>query len=130
MEPSIKTDSCCAAKGRCTALVVGILGTLLLMVGLVWLMRHYTQTAPLGADRAAERIKNLKEMRAANAEALNNYAWQDQAKGLVRLPVTRAMELTLQEWQNPAAARSNLIARMEKATAPAPKAPEKPSEFE
>jgi hypothetical protein len=127
MEPSIKTESCCAGKGRCVAYVLGILGTFLVMAALVWLMRHYTQTAPLGADRAAERIKNLKEMRAANEEALNNYAWQDQAKGLVRLPVARAMELTLQEWQNPAAARSNLIVRMEKATAPAPA---KPSEFE
>jgi hypothetical protein len=93
-------------------------------------MRHYTQPAPLGADRAQERIKNLTELRAADYEAANNYAWKDQSKGLVRLPVDRAMELTLQEWQNPAAARSDLIARMEKATAPAPKAPEQPSEFE
>ena len=130
MEPSIKTDSCCAGKGRCTAYVIGILGTFLLMAGLVWLMRHYTQPTPLGANRAAERIKNLKEMRAANEDAISSYAWQDQAKGLVRLSVARAMEITLQEWQNPAAARSNLIARMEKATAPPPKAPEKPSEFE
>ena len=130
MESSIKTESCCAGKGRCVAYVIAILGTLLLMAALVLLMRHYTQPAPLGTDRALERIKNLKEMRAANEEALNNYAWQDQAKGLVRLPVARAMEITLQEWQNPAAARSNLIARMEKATAPAPKAPEKPSPFE
>jgi hypothetical protein len=37
------------------------------------------------------------------------------------------MEITLQEWQNPQAARSNLMARVEKATA---KAPEKPSQFE
>jgi hypothetical protein len=130
MEPTMKTDSCCAAKGRCAAYVLGIIGTFLLMAALVWLMRHYTQTPNLGADRAQERIKNLKEMRAANYEALHNYAWQDQAKGIVRLPIDRAMELTLQEWKNPAAARSNLIARMEKATAPAPKAPEKPSEFE
>lgn len=126
----MKTDSCCAEKGRCTAYVLGILGTFLLMAALVWLMRHYTQPAPLDAERAQERVKNLKEMRAANFDAINNYAWHDQSKGLVRLPVARAMELTLQEWQNPAAARSNLIARMEKATAPPPKAPEKPSEFE
>lgn len=130
MEPSLKTDSCCAEKGRCTAYVLGILGTFLLMAGLVWLMRHYTQPPPIDQARNAERLKFYAEMKAANAEALNNYAWQDQAKGLVRLPVARAMELTLKEWQNPAAARSNLIARVEKATAPAPKAPEKPSEFE
>ena len=40
------------------------------------------------------------------------------------------MELTLQEWKDPVAGRSNLIARVEKATAPAPKPPEKPSIYE
>jgi hypothetical protein len=41
------------------------------------------------------------------------------------------MMLVEREWaQNPAAARSNLIARVEKATAAPPKAPEKPSPFE
>ena len=40
------------------------------------------------------------------------------------------MQITAQEWQNPAAARSNLIARDEKATAPAPVAPAKPNPFE
>jgi len=51
-------------------------------------------------------------------------------KGIVRLPIQRAVELTLQEWQNPAAARSNLISRVDKATAVPPKAPEKPNPFE
>jgi hypothetical protein len=40
------------------------------------------------------------------------------------------MQITGREWQNPAAARSNLTVRVEKAAAPAPKAPEKPSIFE
>jgi len=40
------------------------------------------------------------------------------------------MQITEREWQNPAAARSNLMARVEKAAAPAPQAPAKPSPFE
>jgi hypothetical protein len=40
------------------------------------------------------------------------------------------MQLALREWQNPAAARSNLVARVGKATAVPPAAPAKPSEFE
>jgi hypothetical protein len=40
------------------------------------------------------------------------------------------MKLALRDWQNPAAARSNLIARVEKATAVPPPAPAKPSQFE
>jgi hypothetical protein len=48
----------------------------------------------------------------------------------VRLPIAEAMKLALRDWQNPAAARSNLIARVEKATAVPPAAPAKPSAFE
>jgi len=111
-------------KAKLTAWSVGILGTFLIAAGLVWVMYRSTHPAPLGADRVQERHKNLAEIRAADAEALNNYAWADQGKGVVRLPIQRAMELTLQEWKNPASARSNLIARVEKATAPAPRPPE------
>lgn len=109
----------------------GIVGAFLIVAALVWAMRHYTQPAPLGQARAAERSKALVEMRAAEAEALTTPAWIDQGKGVVRLPVDVAMAKVLQDWgQNPGAARSNLIARVEKATAVPPKAPEKPSALE
>jgi hypothetical protein len=44
---------------------------------------------------------------------------------VVRLPIETALQLTAQQWRNPAAARAELIAREEQACAPAPKAPEK-----
>ena len=120
----------CAEKARCTAYVVAIFGSFLIMAGMVWLMQYYTRPAPLNQKRADERRKNLADLRAANVEFLNNYAWMDQPKGIVRLPVSRAMELAVQQLKNPAAFRSNLIAQVEKATALPPKAPEKPSIFE
>ena len=123
----MNNGSCC--KSKCAVYVIAILGCFLIMAVLVKIMQNKTSSA-LGADRAEERRKNLVTVRAEADNTLKNYAWQDQSKGLVRLPVERAMEVALQEWQNPQAARSNLIARVEKATAPAPKAPEKPSEFE
>lgn len=126
----MKLNACCADKARVAAYVAGILGSFLVFAGLVWVMRHYTQPAPVNQTKVTERYKNLQELNAANADLLNNYAWQDQAKGFVRLPIARSIELTAQEWKDPAAARSNLIARIEKATALPPKAPEKPSEFE
>ncbi len=46
------------------------------------------------------------------------------------MPVERAKELVLEEWQNPVAARSNLMERAAKAFAPAPKPPEKKSVYE
>ncbi|MEI8042309.1 MAG: hypothetical protein WCL11_12940 [Verrucomicrobiota bacterium] len=112
------------------AYVAGILGCFLIVAALVLAMRFYTQPAPLGEERAAVRRKALAELRTAEADELTTYAWLDQAKGVVRLPIAEAMKLSLLESQNPAAARSNLIARVEKATAVAPKAPAAPSPFE
>jgi hypothetical protein len=120
-----------AAERPALAWAIGILGSFLIVAALVWAMQRYNQPAPLGAERAAERAKALGELRALEAEALQNPGWIDQGKGIVRLPIEEAMRLVEREWgQNPAAARSNLIARVEKATAPPPKAPEKPSQFE
>ena len=112
------------------AYVIGILGAFLIVATLVWAMQRYTQAPPLGQDRIAVRKKALADLRAAEATELGTYGWVDQTKGVVRLPIVDAMQLALREWQNPAAARSNLISRVGKATAvPAP-APAKPSQFE
>ena len=117
-------------SARLMAYAIGIVGTFLIVALLVLAMRHYTRPAPVGANRIEERYKFLQDQRAADAKALNEYDWVDKDKGIVRLPVQRALELTLQEWKNPAAARSNLITRVDKATAAPPKAPEKPSIYE
>ena len=110
---------------------VAILGAFLIVAALVWAMRHYTQPEPLNANRSAERARALAELRAAETEALKNPAWLDQGKGIVRLPVDVAVKMVVESWgTDPAAARSNLIARVEKATAVAPPPPPKPSAFE
>ena len=110
--------------------LVGVLGTFFIMAGLIGVMYHYTQPPPLDESRYAERRKNLAEINAAAKEQLENYGWLDQTKGIVRVPVARAMELTVQEWHNPAQARSNLLARLEKAIAVPPKAPPAPNVYE
>lgn len=111
--------------------LIGIVGAFLIVAALVWAMRYYNQPPGLNSKRIAERTQALAELRAAEAEAVSKVAWIDQSKGLVRLPVEQAMKLVLQEWKNPAAGRSNLLARVAKANPPPPpKAPEKPSPFE
>jgi hypothetical protein len=117
---------CCVSKAIYT---VAILGTFLIIGWLAWLMLD-KKPDPIGAERSAERANAALEMKAASAESLNTIGWQDQGKQLVRLPITQAKQLTVQKWKNPAAARKELIARVDKASAPAPKAPETPSEFE
>lgn len=113
------------------AYFIAVLGSFLIVASLVWAMKHYTQVPPLGEDRAAVRAKALADLRATEAEALNNVGWVDPTKGLVRLRIEDAMHWVETEWaRNPAAARSNLSARVDKATAPPPRQPEKPSQFE
>jgi hypothetical protein len=112
------------------AYALAIVGTFLIVAALVSVMRRHSQPPPIDAKRIAERAKALAELRQAEAVALSTAEWIDQAKGLVRLPITNAMEMVLKEWQNPAAAKSNLVARVEKATFVPPPPPQKPSEFE
>src|ERR1017187_1370768 len=99
-----------------------ILGAFLVVAVLGRWTRRYTRPAPLGEDRIAFREKSLAELRKAEAEALHNAAWLDQSKDVVRLPIEDAMKMVEQNWQNPAAARADLIAREEKANPGAPAA--------
>jgi hypothetical protein len=120
----------CHPKTRVGALIVAVIGTFLVMAALVWLMQSYNQAPTSEEARAEERMKILTDFQAANKPLLENYEWQDQAKGFVRVPIERAEDLLLQEWQDPAAARSNLMARAAKEFAPPPKAPEPKNVYE
>jgi len=66
--------------------------------------------SPRGTDyeetRAKKRMENLKTSREDAEKALNSYAWIDKNKGTVRIPISRAMELTVAQLaqQKPAAA--------------------------
>ena len=120
----------CRQKTGAALYVLGVAGTFLIMGLITWIVRSETQPAPLSQARGEERMKTLADFRAANDVLLTQYDWQDQAKGFVRVPIQRAMELVLQEWQDPAAGRSNLLARAAKAFALPPKAPEAKNPFE
>lgn len=116
--------------GGSTSNLLVALAALLIVAGLVWAMKHYTTPPALDAQRAEERARNLAELQAVNEEAMATYGWIDPGKDIVRLPVERAMELTAAAWQNPGAARADLIERVEQATYVPPPPPEEPSEFE
>ncbi len=122
-----ETDCGCKKKA---AYVIGIVGSFLIVGGLVWFMIQKTRPEGLGEDRAALRRKNLTELKGVNAEVLNNYGVLDANKKIARLPIAEAKRILIEEWKDGKAGRSNLIARVEKATAVPPKAPEKKSEFE
>ena len=98
---------------------VGIAGVMLIMAGLIWVMYHFTQPEPVDQSRWAERKRNLSEINAQAREQLDSYGWMDRDRGIVRLPVARAVDLTIREWENPSAGRSNLLALLERAAPPA-----------
>ena len=84
----------------------------------------------INADQAAVRYQDLAQMQGIEQTNLTQVGWVDVARGTVRLPIDTAIQLTETAWKNPAAARADLIAREEKASAPAPVRPAKPSAFE
>jgi len=57
--------------------------------------------APRGSDyeetRAKKRVDNLKTSREEAAKALTTYGWIDKNKGVARIPIERAMKLTVTE---------------------------------
>lgn len=115
---SDNAGSCCGQSGKNITYGIAILGAFLIVGGLTWIMIKQTSPAPMGKAREMERLKNLKELRAATSDQINSYGYADQPKGLVRIPVSKAIDLTLQEWKDPAKGRAGLIERIEKATKP------------
>lgn len=61
----------------------------------------YFRGAPEGdayeEQRAVDRTKRLAEVREAEEAKLSKYEWIDKEKGSVRIPIKRAMEITLEE---------------------------------
>jgi hypothetical protein len=57
--------------------------------------------SPRGSDyeqtRAQKRIERLKTLREETLKNLTTYAWVDKNKGVARIPIDRAMELTVAE---------------------------------
>jgi hypothetical protein len=57
--------------------------------------------SPRGSDyeetRAKKRMEKLKTLRDETEKDLTTYAWIDKNKGVARIPISRAMELTVAE---------------------------------
>ncbi len=90
------------------ALVLVALATLFVLFGLYryWLLREggppvgRSQVAASEPARAFPRpqlqeteVPDLKAIRAAEDQVLNGYAWMDPEKGVVRIPIDRAIDL-------------------------------------
>src|SRR5438132_14116212 len=62
------------------------------------------------SKRARAREEKLKTTRDAASKELNSYAWVDKGKGSARIPIDRAMELTLRDLASKKPAAANPLA--------------------
>ena len=89
-------------KGKSSALmmITGLV-MVLLFCGLVFFLVSQRQSIPNVEDvKAQVRLKNLADLNNENQKALMQYRWVDKSKGVVGVPIDRAMELVLVELQS------------------------------
>ena len=124
MNSSAGTNVCfvrAAARWLLAGCALAVLGFL------TWFVTGRSGAPDLDTARAALRRQYLAELEETNRVALTTYGWIDSRRGVVRLPLNRAIEMSVSMWQNPAVARSNLLERLGTATA---KLPPKPNPYE
>ena len=56
------------------------------------------EALPQGTKTPEERAAILRDLRAHEAEIANSYGWIDQSKGIVRVPIDRAVQLTIDDY--------------------------------
>lgn len=88
------------------SITVALAGALLLFVFILFFKQEAQPVQPDLSDVAESdrwkytnegRSAKLTELRSREQAEANAYGWVDQAKGVVRLPLDRAMELTVRE---------------------------------
>lgn len=87
-----------APKSSFLVTAAAVVGGFLIFVLILVIAYLPGKPAPLpeGTKTPAERAAILKEMRAKEV-AGNSYGWVDQGKGIVRVPIERAMQLTVDD---------------------------------
>jgi hypothetical protein len=115
-------------SNRASGAAVAFVFAVVLFVVLALAVKMFVTTPHLDADRGAVFSKALAELRATEEKSLSTPGWVDQQRGIVRLPIETAIQQAAGESAGEILA--DLKIRAEKAAAPAPVAPAKPSIFE
>jgi len=86
-------------KGSFTATLLAAVGgfSIFLIILLVAYLPNKAAPAGDGVKTPAERKAALAELRGKEQTAASTYGWVDKDKGIVRLPLERAVELIVQE---------------------------------
>jgi hypothetical protein len=82
------------------SVIITSLVMMLLFVGLAAFLVSQRDNIPTVDEQTAEvRLKNLAELNAENQKILTRYHWLDKNKGVVGIPIDRAMDLVLAQLQ-------------------------------
>ena len=76
---------------------LSIFGLILSFLLVVIVLVAINRPAPVGDRTSQKRDNTLMEVRSWHEEILTSYGWIDQSAGIVRVPIERAMELTLKD---------------------------------
>lgn len=99
-------------------IVAAALGVIVLVIiGVIYVRNYFAIEMRRELSEKVLTVENpeLRELRAAEEAKLNKYQWVDKKAGTVRIPVERAQELTLRDWN----ARVEAAAAAERAEAAA-----------
>ena len=82
------------------------IGCALLLVVVVYVYgKHRPAALGDGVRTAGQRMENLQKLHDNEQKLASGYSWVDQGKGVVRLPLSRAVELTVEELKSGTAAK-------------------------
>jgi hypothetical protein len=81
------------------------------------------RTSDYEETRAKKRMEKLKALHEENQKELTTYAWVDKNKGVARIPIDRAMEVTVADLAQKKPAPAGPIATPAAQTAPAGASP-------
>jgi hypothetical protein len=89
-------------KGRSSVpiIVTGLVMVLLFSVFVIFLVSEGRSVPDVEEVKAQTRLKNLADLNGENEKILTQYRWIDKSKGVVGIPIDRAMDLVLVQLQS------------------------------
>jgi hypothetical protein len=89
-------------KGKSSGpmIVTGLVVIMLFSGFVIFLVSEGESIPNVEEVHAQTRLKNLADLNAENQKILTQYHWVDKSKGVVGVPIDRAMDLVLAELQS------------------------------
>lgn len=104
MEPTKSTDTISLYKkivDNRLFTFTGALLSILLAAFLIYFIYLPLRPEPVGAEQAKERRAKLHQLMAMQHKVVSSYFWLEKDKGIILVPVNRAMDLVVEEYNDP-----------------------------